>query len=146
MRKRPINCPKSARLKWKWRRFARHIESCGEHGDGCLILCLDAHGGELNLHLGVFGCIDEELYAHVAERLGELDAYVKDYHAADIVVAGDGCLGALGGGDIEDGVVDVAVEEDVVALGEGEGLEWDEGEGVLHLSTHDIVAENYSKI
>ena len=119
---------------------AGEVHAGGEHRDGYLAALFGRHRGELAVDGIVLRCLDDELQAHVVERLGDDHATVEGHAAAGAFLVADGGLGALSGGDVQPWVHRVARKLHIAAVLDGEGFQRDDGQRVFHLTVVEGVA------
>ena len=115
------------------------IHARSEHGDSEFAALFATHGLQLAVDHHVLGGVEGELHTHVVERLGDLHTAVEIDATSHTAGAGNGGLGALGGGDVERGVHGVASELDIRAVLNGECLQRDDGQRVFHLAVRQRV-------
>ena len=122
------------------------VHARSEHGHRQLATMLDAHGLQLAVQLHVLGGIEGELQSHVVERPGNLDTTVEGHAAPYPAVVRHSSLGALGSGNVECGVHGFASELDIGAVLDGEGLQRNDRQRVLHLAIGQRIATPQSQV
>ena len=89
---------------------------------------LGAHGVQFVLHLHILGSINGELQSHVLQSLCDDDTAIESNIAALAVISAYSGSFALGGREVERGVVGLTGKLHIATFLDGEGLQGDDGQ------------------